>query len=155
MRLIAKDGSQLGVMSAAAAQRIADDSELDLVMISPTANPPVCKVLDYNKFKYEQTKREKELKKNQKVVELKTIQLSMTIDENDMKTKAKAAIKWLAEGNKVKISLRMVGRQMAYSQNAVEVVNKFFAMLPAAKIEKTALQEGRYINMIIAPQSAK
>jgi translation initiation factor IF-3 len=124
-------------------------------MISPTANPPVCKVLDYNKFKYEQTKREKELKKNQKVVELKTIQLSMTIDENDMKTKAKAATKWLAEGNKVKISLRMVGRQMAYSQNAVDVVNKFCAMLPAAKVEKFPLQEGRYINMIIAPQSAK
>lgn len=142
-------------MSAAAAQRIADDSELDLVMISPTANPPVCKVLDYNKYKYEQTKREKEMKKNQKVVELKTIQLSMTIDENDIRIKAKAAGKWLAEGNKVKISLRMVGRQMAYSANAVEVVNKFYALLSAAKIEKPAMQEGRYINMIVAPQSAK
>lgn len=152
MRLIGSDGAQLGIVHIAKAQAIADDEGMDLVMISPTATPPVCKVIDYSKYKYEQQKREREMRKNQKVVEMKIMWLSMTIDDNDMKTKAKACSKWLAEGNKVKLSLRMIGRQMAYSANAVTVVNKFYELLADnAKIEKPAAQEGRSITMVIAP----
>lgn len=135
---------------------MAEDSQLDLVNISPKAVPPVCKIMDYGKYRYEQIKKEKEARKNQKVVEVKEVWLSMTIDDNDMVTKAKGAAKFLAEGNKVKVTLKMRGRQQAYAKNGVEVVKRFGEILKdVATVEKQPLTEGRNIIMILAPIATK
>ena len=143
-------------MSAAEANRLADLANLDLVKISPNANPPVCKIMDYGKFKFDQMKREKEQRKNQKIVELKEVQLSMTIDVHDMLVKAKNATKFLQAGNKVKVSLRMRGRQQAYWAHGVEICNKFYEMVnEVAVVEKEAKVEGRNILMFLAPKQAK
>lgn len=132
---------------------MAYDKDLDLVKISPNANPPVCKIMDYGKYKFEQLKKQKEARKNQKTVELKEIWLSMTIDVGDLNVKARQASKFLAAGNKVKVSIRMRGRQNAHSDLGVEVMNRFYAMLEnEAIIEKKPLQEGRSILMILAPK---
>lgn len=156
VRLIGADGSQLGIFSAYNAQKIADEAHLDLVKISPNAVPPVCKVMDYGKYRYEQSKKEKEAKKNQKIVELKEIRLSMTIDDGDLNTKAKTAAKFLKEGNKVKVSLRMRGRQMVYVNEGIAVVLKFAELLKeVAVIEKKPVAEGRFISMVIAPIGTK
>ncbi|MGN0781701.1 MAG: translation initiation factor IF-3 [Christensenellales bacterium] len=156
VRLIGSDGAQLGIMSARQAQQIADDAHLDLVKISPNSVPPVCKVMDYGKYRYEQNKREKEAKKNQKIVELKEIRLSMTIDEGDIATKAKNAVKFLKDGDKVKVSLRMRGRQMAFVGNGIEVANSFYEKIKDyATIEKKPLAEGRFITMVLAPVDNK
>ncbi len=156
MRLIGADGSQLGIFSAYNAQKIADEAHLDLVKISPTANPPVCKIMDYGKYRYEQTKKEKEAKKNQKIVEIKEIRLSMTIDEGDLNTKAKNAAKFFKDGNKVKVSLRLRGRQMAYVSEGIAVTLKFAESLSdCAVIEKKPVAEGRFITMIMAPITSK
>ncbi len=156
VRLIGADGSQLGIFSAYNAQKIADEAHLDLVKISPNAVPPVCKVMDYGKYRYEQSKKEKEAKKNQKIVELKEIRLSMTIDDGDLNTKAKTAAKFLKEGNKVKVSLRMRGRQMVYVNEGIAVVLKFAELLTeVAVIEKKPVAEGRFISMVIAPVGTK
>lgn len=156
VRLIGADGSQLGIFSAYNAQKIADEAHLDLVKISPNAVPPVCKVMDYGKYRYEQSKKEKEAKKNQKIVELKEIRLSMTIDDGDLSTKAKTAAKFLKEGNKVKVSLRMRGRQMVYVNEGIAVVLKFAELLnEVAVIEKKPVAEGRFISMVIAPLGTK
>ena len=156
VRLIGADGSQLGIFSAYNAQKIADEAHLDLVKISPNAVPPVCKVMDYGKYRYEQSKKEKEAKKNQKIVELKEIRLSMTIDDGDLNTKAKTAAKFLKEGNKVKVSLRMRGRQMVYVNEGIAVVLKFAELLTeVAVIEKKPVAEGRCISMVIAPVGTK
>ncbi|MBO5713532.1 MAG: translation initiation factor IF-3 [Clostridia bacterium] len=154
VRLIGNNGEQLGIVSGIEAQRIAYESDLDLVKISPSANPPVCKIMDYGKFKFEQLKRAKEAKKNQKVVELKEIWLSMTIDIGDLNVKAKQAVKFLSAGNKVKVSIRMRGRQNAHSNLGVDVMNKFFTMIEEnAVMEKKPLLEGRNILMILAPKA--
>lgn len=138
------------------AQSLADENGLDLVKISPNAVPPVCKILDYNKYKYEQNKKEKEFKKNQKVIEIKEIWLSMTIDDNDLATKAKTASKFLAEGNKVKVSLRMRGRQMAYVNTGIEVTKRFYSLLTDfAKVDREPVAEGRNITMILIPLPTK
>lgn len=143
----------LGIMSATEANKLAEQAELDLVMISPNANPPVCKIMDYGKFKFDQMKREKEQRKNQKIVETKEVQLSMTIEEHDMLVKAKNATKFLSSGNKVKVSLRMRGRQQAYSAHGIEICNKFFTMVSdVAVVEKEAKVEGRNIFMFLAPK---
>ena len=156
VRLIGSDGAQLGIMSARQAQQIADDAHLDLVKISPNSVPPVCKVMDYGKYRYEQNKREKEDRKNQKIVELKEIRLSMTIDEGDIATKAKNAVKFLKDGDKVKVSLRMRGRQMAFVGNGIEVANSFYEKIKDyATIEKKPLAEGRFITMVLAPVDNK
>lgn len=153
VRLLSSSGQQLGVVPTAQAQRTADDEGLDLVKISPTAVPPVCKIMDYNKYRYEQAKREKENKKNQKIVEVKEIRLSMTIDENDINTKIKAATKFLQEGDKVKFSLRMRGRQMAYMSSGIAVMRSVYERLSSiAKMEKEPLAEGRSISMMLTPQ---
>lgn len=132
---------------------MAYDKDLDLVKISPNANPPVCKIMDYGKYKFEQLKKQKEARKNQKTVELKEIWLSMTIDVGDLNVKARQASKFLAAGNKIKVSIRMRGRQNAHSDLGVEVMNRFYAMLEnEAIIEKKPLQEGRSILMILAPK---
>ena len=152
VRVISATGEQLGIMSSAEALRIADEENLDLVKISPNAVPPVCKILNYGKFKFEQTKREKENRKNQKVIELKEIYLSMTIDVGDLNVKAKKTLEILGEGNKVKVSIRMRGRQMAHASMGVDVMNRFFEMLGGkAVMDKAPVTEGRNILMILSP----
>ncbi len=141
-------------MSSQEALKIAYDADLDLVKISPNAQPPVCKVMNYGKYKFEQIKKQKEARKNQKVVELKEIWLSMTIDVGDLNVKAKQAQKFLAAGNKIKVSIRMRGRQNAHSNLGVEVMNKFYQIVENdAVIEKKPLLEGRNILMILAPKA--
>ena len=141
-------------MSSHEALKVAYDAGLDLVKISPNAQPPVCKVMNYGKYKFEQIKKQKEARKNQKVVELKEIWLSMTIDVGDLNVKAKQAQKFLAAGNKIKVSIRMRGRQNAHSDLGVEVMNKFYQIIENdAVIEKKPLLEGRNILMILAPKA--
>ena len=143
-------------MSSRQALELADQAGLDLVKISPNAVPPVCKILDYGKFKFELLKRQKEAKKNQKTVEVKEIWLSMTIDVGDLNVKAKQTLKFLADGNKVKVSIRMRGRQNAHADLGIAVMQKFADMLgTAAVIEKKPLTENRNIIMIVAPASNK
>ncbi len=152
VRVISANGEQLGIMSAREALAIAEEEGLDLVKISPNAVPPVCKVMNYGKFKFEQTKKEKENRKNQKVVELKEIYLSMTIDIGDLNVKAKKTIEMLGDGNKVKVSIRMRGRQMAHATMGVDVMNRFFEMLGGkAVMDKEPKTEGRNIMMILSP----
>ena len=129
VRVIGSDGQQLGIMSSLAALRLAEDADMDLVKISPTAKPPVCKIMDYGKFKFEQGKKEKESRRNQKVVEVKEVRLSMTIDTNDLNVKSRQAQKFLEAGNKVLVSIRMRGRQNAHVPMGIEVMNDFFETL--------------------------
>lgn len=139
-------------MSAAEALRLANEADLDLVKISPTANPPVCKIMDYGKFKFEQAKKEKESRKNQKQVEVKEVRLSMTIDTNDLNIKARAAQKFLESGNRVMVSIRMRGRQNAHASLGIEVMNTFFESLQGkAILEKKPNSEGRTITMLLSP----
>ncbi|MBE7084856.1 MAG: translation initiation factor IF-3 [Clostridiales bacterium] len=152
VRVISANGEQLGIMSAREALAIAEEEGLDLVKISPNAVPPVCKVMNYGKFKFEQAKKEKENRKNQKVVELKEIYLSMTIDIGDMNVKAKKTLEILGDGNKVKVSIRMRGRQMAHATMGVDVMRRFFEMLGGkAVMDKEPKTEGRNIMMILSP----
>jgi len=152
VRLIGETGEQLGIMSALSAQKLADEKELDLVKISPMATPPVCKIMDYGKFRFEQIKREKEARKHQKVVEMKEMRLSMTIDGHDLEVKAKQVRRFLEEGNKVKVSIRMRGRQNAHSEFGIAVMNRFYEMLKdVCSVDRKPLTEGRSILMILAP----
>lgn len=152
VRLIGADGSQLGVVSSREAQRLAYEANLDLVEISSTATPPVCKIMDYGKYRFEILKKQKEAKKNQKVIELKEIWLSMTIDVGDLNVKAKQTMKFLDAGNKVKVSIRLRGRQNAHSSLGVDVMNKFFELVKEKAImERRPVLEGRNILMILAP----
>ena len=155
VRLIGATGEQLGIVSSREALAIAEEAGLDLVKISPTANPPVCKVMNYGKYVFELSKKAKEAKKNQKVTEIKEIWLSMTIDIGDLQVKAKQAQKFLSGGNKVKVSIRMRGRQMAHQEIGVEVMNRFYEMVKDfGTIEKRPLTEGRNIWMMLAPSKA-
>lgn len=152
MRLIDEQGTQLGVMSKSEAQRIADFRNLDLVNISPTAKPPVCKIMDYGKYRFDMQKRDKEAKKSQKVVKMKEIKLSQTIDIGDINTKAKQAISFLEDGDKVKVSLRMSGRQNMHPEISVEVLNKFFEKVQSvAVMEKKPTAEGRAVYLMLSP----
>lgn len=140
-------------MSAVEANRIADEKNLDLVKISPTANPPVCKIMDYGKFRFDAAKKEKDARKNQKVSEMKEVWLSMTIDTHDLETKAKQAAKFLKNGDKVKVSIRMRGRQQAHASLGVDVMNEFFTLVEdVAEMGKKPLTEGRNIIMILQPK---
>ncbi len=140
-------------MSASQANKIADEKNLDLVKISPTANPPVCKIMDYGKFRFDAAKKEKDARKNQKVSEVKEVWLSMTIDTHDLETKAKQAAKFLKNGDKVKVSIRMRGRQQAHAALGVEVMDEFFTMVEdVGEINKKPLTEGRNIIMILQPK---
>ena len=156
VRLIDENGNQLGVVSAREAQQIADEHELDLVKISPNSNPPVCKIMDYGKYRFEMMKREKEQRKNQKVIEVKETRLSATIDQHDMEVKAKATRKFLQDGNKVKVSIRFRGRQIAHGDIGEDVMEKFFEMVQDCAVkEKAAKQEGRNMTMVLAPKNIK
>lgn len=156
IRVIGSNGEQLGIMSSREANQLAEEAGLDLVKISPSANPPVCKIMDYGKYVFDKAKREKEQRKNQKIVELKEVQLSMTIEQHDIDIKAKHATKFLLNGDKVKVSIRMSGRQQAYSDRGVETENAFAKSLEdISVIEKPAKVEGRNIIMILAPKNTK
>ncbi len=151
VRVIGVDGEQLGVMATSEAFRLADEAEVDLVMIAPTAKPPVCRIVDYGKFRYEQMRKEKEAKKKQKVVELKEIRLSPNIDTNDLNTKVGAAKKFLAKGDKVKITLRFRGRELAHMANSKHILDDFAeALADVAVVEKPAKVEGRSMTMVLA-----
>lgn len=151
VRLIGENGDQLGVMSSREAQKIADEVGLDLVKIAPTAKPPVCKVIDYGKYRYELARKEKDAKKKQKTVELKEIRLSPNIEANDLNTKMNAAKKFLAKGNKVKITLRFRGREMAHMNSSKHILDDFAENLSdIAVVEKAPKVEGRSIGMVLA-----
>ncbi len=153
IRVIDENGNQLGIMSAVQANKIADEKNLDLVKISPSANPPVCKIMDYGKFRFDAAKKEKDARKNQKTSEMKEVWLSMTIDTHDLETKAKQAEKFLKNGDKVKVSIRMRGRQQAHAALGVEVMNDFFKLVESVgEINKKPLTEGRNILMILQPK---
>ena len=150
VRLVSEDGEQLGIMSSREALKMAMDAELDLVKIAPMAKPPVCKIIDYGKFKYEQTQKDKEAKIKQKTVELKEVRLSPNIDTNDLNTKVNNAKKFIAKGNKVKVTLRFRGREMAHIQQSRHVLDDFARMLSdIAVIEKPAKLEGRSMSIVL------
>ena len=156
LRLIGEDGAQLGVMSAQQALELAEERGLDLVKIAPTATPPVCRIMDYGKYRFEQAKKEKEARKNQRQVETKEIRLSLNIDVADFNTKAKHAIPFLQEGNKVKVSIRFRGREMGHPEIGLETMTRFAeACAEAASVEKPAKMEGRNMLMFLAPKTAK
>jgi len=156
VRVITDDGEQLGIMSAAEALKIAEERELDLVKIAPQAQPPVCKIINYGKYRFEQAKREKEAKKNQRVIEIKEIRLSLNIDTHDFETKVNHAKKFLAQGNKVKVSIRFRGREMAHTELGLVPMQKFAeALNENANVEKPAKVEGRSMLMFLAPKSGK
>lgn len=156
VRVLSEDGEQLGIMSLEAALALAEEEELDLVNISPNANPPVCKILDYGKYRYEQQKKEKNAKKNQAVTEIKEIRLSLSIEDHDLQVKAKSASKFLKEGNKLKVSIRFRGREMAYSQIAFDVMKKFAELISdCGVVEKEAKMEGRRMFMFLGPKRDK
>ena len=153
VRLIGPNGEQLGVMSSREAQIKANEYELDLVCISPNAEPPVCKLLNYGKYRFEQQKRAKEAKKNQRIIEVKEIQLTPQIGAHDMETKARAAMKFLSEGNKVKVGVRFRGRQMTHLEVGQEAMDKFIALLSDyAVVEKPSAMEGKWMYAILAPK---
>lgn len=150
------EGEQLGIMSSREALSIAEEQDLDLVLISPNAEPPVCKVMDYGKFKFDQAKKLKEQRKAQKIVEIKEVQLSMTIDTHDVEVKAKSAKKFLGNGDKVKVSIRMRGRQQARPEIGVNIMNSFVEMMEGiCTVEKAPEIMGRNIFMILAPTKTK
>lgn len=151
VRLIGEDGEQLGVVSSKEALRLAEEAGLDLVKIAPTAKPPVCKIVDYGKFKYEQTRREKEAKKKQKTIEIKEIRLSPNIDTNDLNTKINAAKKFLMKGDRVKVTLRFRGREMAHMANSKHILDDFAESLAdIAVVEKAPKVEGKSMTMFLA-----
>ena len=155
IRLIGENGEQLGIMSAREAMKLAEEAELDLVKIAPTAKPPVCKIIDYGKYRYELARKEKEARKKQKVVEIKEIRLSPNIDSNDLNTKMNAAKKFLSKGDKVKITLRFRGREMAHMNASKHILDDFAASLgEIAVVEKAPKVEGRSISMVLAEKKS-
>ena len=156
VRLIGADGAQLGIVSAAQANEMAEEQGLDLVKISPNAVPPVCKIMDYSKFCFDQKKREKEARKNQKVVEIKEIRMSPSIDTNDLNTKIKSAVKFLEGGNRVKVSVRFRGREMAHTNLGEKLLMDFAeACTEVASMEKNPKLEGRFMAMFLTPKNSK
>ena len=156
VRLIDENGNQQGIVTIDVALRMAEAADLDLVKIAPTAVPPVCKIMDYGKYRFEQAKREKEARKNQHIVELKEVRLSLNIDVADFNTKAKHALRFLAEGNKVKVSIRFRGREMGHPEIGLETMKRFAETCSeAANVEKPAKMEGRNMLMFLAPKPAK
>ena len=150
VRVIGEDGEQLGIMSSKEAQQLADDAGLDLVKIAPTAKPPVCRIVDYGKFKYEQTRKEKEARKKQHTVEIKEIRMSPNIDTNDLNTKINAAKKFLQKGDRVKVTLRFRGREMAHMNNSKYILDDFAeALADCAVVEKAPKVEGRTMTLFL------
>lgn len=156
LRIIDSDGSQLGFMSSSKALELANSKNLDLVKIAPQASPPVCKIMDYGKYKFEQAKREKEARKKQKIVDVKEIRLSLNIDVHDFNTKLKHARKFIKNGDKVKVSIRFRGREMGHHEIGYETMQKFAEAISSdANVEKAAKLEGRNMLMFLAPKPNK
>ena len=156
VRLIDENGEQLGVMPTQKALELAEERGLDLAKIQPTAKPPVCKLMDYDKYRYEQSKRERENRKNQRVVAIKEVQLSATIEENDVLTKAKMATRFLQDGDKVKVSIRFRGRQITHSEIGMKVMQDFAQRCASvSSVERRPMMDGRHMIMILAPKAAK
>ena len=156
LRVVAADGELIGIMSAAEALKIAEERNLDLVKIAPQAKPPVCKIMDYGKYRFEQTKREKEARKNQRIIEIKEIRLSLNIDTHDFETKVNHARRFLEAGNKVKVSIRFRGREMAHPENGLSTMKDFAdACAEFSSVEKPAKLEGRSMLMFLAPKTKK
>ena len=154
--MIGADGSQLGIMTSSDALALAEEKDLDLVKIAPNATPPVCKIMDYGKFRFEQAKREKEAKKNQRVMEVKEIRMSPSIGENDLQTKLKAALKFLADGDRVKVSIRFRGREMAHTNIGEQILRDFADKCSElANLDKQPKLEGRNMSMFLSPKSAQ
>ena len=156
VRLVGADGEQLGVVSVKEAQAMAREQGLDLVKVAPKANPPVCKIIDFGKFRYEQTKREKEAKKKQNIISVKEVRLSPNIEEHDINTKMKQANKFLTKGDKVKVSVRFRGRELAHTSVGRTILLEFAKDLEEiAEIEKRPKMEGRSMVMFLTPKKAK
>ena len=155
VQLIGDEGEKLGVVSLKEALEVAEEKKLDLVLVAPNAKPPVCKIMDYGKFVYEQSKKEKEAKKKQKVVNIKEIRVSLTIEEHDIDIKAKNARKFLLDGDKVKITVRFRGREMELSHIGERILEKFATKLEdVCLIEKKPKKEGRNMTMVLGPKKA-
>ena len=153
VRVIGEDGEQLGIMSAEEAQKLAHEADLDLVKIAANANPPVVRIIDYSKYRYEQKRREKDQKKKQHVIEVKEVRMSPNIDTNDLNTKVNAARKFLEKGDKIKVNLRFRGREMSRMQQSMPILENFAAELSEiAPIDKPAKVEGRSLVMILSPK---
>ena len=156
VRVVGPEGDQLGVMSSKDALKLADEKNLDLVKIAPQATPPVCKIIDYGKFRFEQSKRDKEARKNQRIVDIKEIRLSLNIDKHDIETKKKHATRFLEEGNKVKVSIRFRGREMGHPEIGLAIMRSFATeMADVANVERAAKLEGRTMLMFLAPKPVK
>ena len=156
LRVIMGDGEVLGIMSAEEALKIAEENNLDLVKIAPQAVPPVCKIMDYGKYRFEQTKREKEAKKNQHVVEIKEIRLSLGIDTHDFETKLRHAKRFLTDGNKVRVVMRFKGREMSHISIGQEIMQKFQeACSELGNVDKAPVLDGRFMSMVITPLKLK
>ena len=156
IRVITDDGEQLGIMSAKDALKEAEKRSLDLVKIAPNAQPPVCKIMDYGKYRFDKAKKEKEAKKNQKVIETKEIRLSVNIDTHDFDTKVNHALKFLKSGNKVKVSIRFRGREMAHAHLGNGIMERFAeAVSELGNVDKPAKLEGRQMLMFLSPKGAK
>ena len=156
VRVVGPEGDQLGIMSSRDALRMAEERNMDLVKIAPQATPPVCKIIDYGKFRFEQSKREKEARKNQRIVDIKEVRLSLNIDKHDIDTKKKHATRFLQDGNKVKVSIRFRGREMGHPELGLEIMRNFASeMADVANVERAAKLEGRTMMMFLAPKPAK
>ena len=155
VRVIDQNGEQLGVMATAAALSLAEERQLDLVKIAPGAHPPVCKLMDYGKYRFEQSKRDREIRKNQKVITVKEVRLSATIDTHDIEVKSRMAQKFLSEGNKVKVSIRFRGRQITHAEIGTDVMEAFAkAVADVGVVERKPATEGRNMTMIVAPRES-
>ena len=156
VRVVSKDGEQLGIMPISEAMKMAREAELDLVKIAPNAKPPVCKIIDYGKYRYEMARKEKEARKKQKTIEVKEVRLSPNIDDNDLNTKVNAARKFIQKGDKVKVTLRFRGREMAHVQSSKQILDVFAEKLQdIAVVDKAPKMEGRSMAMFISPKPAK
>ena len=156
IRLIGAEGQQLGIMSSQEALKIADEQGLDLVKISPQAVPPVCKLMNYGKFRFEQSKKEKEARKNQRVVEIKEIRMSPGIDTNDLNVKMRNAMKFLKEGNRVKVTVRFRGREMAHTDIGEQLLIRFGeGCAEVANVDKKPKLDGRFMTLFLSPKNAK
>jgi translation initiation factor IF-3 len=150
VRVIGQNGEQIGIMSPKEAMKLAQEAELDLVKIAPKAQPPVCKIVDYGKYRYELARKEKDAKKKQKTVEIKEVRLSPNIETNDLNTKVNNAKKFISKGNKVKVTLRFRGREMAHMQQSKHILDDFAEMLAdVATVEKAPKLEGRAMSMVL------
>ncbi|MBP5255287.1 MAG: translation initiation factor IF-3 [Lachnospiraceae bacterium] len=156
VRLIGTEGNQLGIMPTVEALRLAEEADLDLILIAPNAQPPVCRIMDYSKYRYEQSRKERDAKKKQKTVEIKEIRMSPNIDTNDLKTKSNNARKFLTAGNRVKVTLRFRGREMAHVNQTKGVLDEFAETLAdISNVDKPAKMEGRTMSIVLAPKAGK